>query len=173
MTSLTQPIPNRHMSSRQPRPFKKSVPLSYRKEKKNREEEEVEKKKYLFFAMNARALLCSPNFHSLYTSNRPPEKSSSSRNLKPAPKSLRVWIYPRNRSSVFRVLVRSTDKRESSNSYYVDGERVNRNEVVSDSTSSVVLPWWEEFPKRWVIVLLCFSAFLLCNMDRVSRKRKD
>nr|GMD22278.1 sodium-dependent phosphate transport protein 1, chloroplastic [Ipomoea batatas]GMD27105.1 sodium-dependent phosphate transport protein 1, chloroplastic [Ipomoea batatas] len=24
------------------------------------------------------------------------------------------------------------------------------------------------FPKRWVIVLLCFSAFLLCNMDRVS-----
>ncbi|XP_070007062.1 sodium-dependent phosphate transport protein 1, chloroplastic [Nicotiana tabacum] len=28
--------------------------------------------------------------------------------------------------------------------------------------------WWEEFPKRWVIVLLCFSAFLLCNMDRVN-----
>ncbi|KAK9056176.1 hypothetical protein SSX86_027265 [Deinandra increscens subsp. villosa] len=28
-------------------------------------------------------------------------------------------------------------------------------------------PWWE-LPKRWVIVLLCFSAFLLCNMDRVN-----
>lgn len=28
--------------------------------------------------------------------------------------------------------------------------------------------WWRQFPKRWVIVLLCFSAFLLCNMDRVS-----
>lgn len=28
-------------------------------------------------------------------------------------------------------------------------------------------PWWEQFPKRWVIVILCFSAFLLCNMDRV------
>lgn len=27
--------------------------------------------------------------------------------------------------------------------------------------------WLEQFPKRWVIVLLCFSAFLLCNMDRV------
>ncbi|RZR76731.1 hypothetical protein BHM03_00001611 [Ensete ventricosum] len=26
----------------------------------------------------------------------------------------------------------------------------------------------ERFPKRWVIVILCFSAFLLCNMDRVS-----
>ncbi|XP_076890607.1 ascorbate transporter, chloroplastic-like [Bidens hawaiensis] len=29
-------------------------------------------------------------------------------------------------------------------------------------------PWWEQFPKRLVIVLLCFSAFLLCNMDRVN-----
>lgn len=30
------------------------------------------------------------------------------------------------------------------------------------------IPWFEEFPKRWIIVILCFSAFLLCNMDRVS-----
>jgi MFS transporter, ACS family, solute carrier family 17 (sodium-dependent inorganic phosphate cotransporter), other len=29
-------------------------------------------------------------------------------------------------------------------------------------------PWWQEFPKRWTIVLLCFFSFLLCNMDRVS-----
>ncbi|KAK6918372.1 Major facilitator superfamily [Dillenia turbinata] len=29
-------------------------------------------------------------------------------------------------------------------------------------------PWWKQFPKRWVIVLLCFMAFLLCNMDRVN-----
>ncbi|KAG8663785.1 hypothetical protein MANES_01G255800v8 [Manihot esculenta] len=29
-------------------------------------------------------------------------------------------------------------------------------------------PWWQQFPKRWVIVLLCFMAFLLCNMDRVN-----
>ncbi|BAT88379.1 hypothetical protein VIGAN_05185400 [Vigna angularis var. angularis] len=28
--------------------------------------------------------------------------------------------------------------------------------------------WWKVFPKRWVIVVLCFSAFLLCNMDRVN-----
>lgn len=28
--------------------------------------------------------------------------------------------------------------------------------------------WWEEFPKRWIIVILCFSSFLLCNMDRVN-----
>lgn len=29
-------------------------------------------------------------------------------------------------------------------------------------------PWWQQFPRRWVIVLLCFASFLLCNMDRVS-----
>ncbi|CAN1308905.1 Ascorbate transporter, chloroplastic [Linum perenne] len=28
-------------------------------------------------------------------------------------------------------------------------------------------PWWKELPKRWVIVMLCFTAFLLCNMDRI------
>lgn len=121
--------------------------------------------------MNARPLLYSPNLHPLYTSNRPPETSPRNRRtLKPDPKSLRVWIHQRNRSTVFRVLVRSSDERESSNSYaetIKEGrEIVNGNGVVSDSLSSV--PWWEEFPKRWVIVLLCFSAFLLCNMDRVS-----
>ncbi|OMP00414.1 Major facilitator superfamily [Corchorus olitorius] len=30
------------------------------------------------------------------------------------------------------------------------------------------IPWWQSFPKRWVMVLLCFAAFLLCNMDRVN-----
>eukprot|EP00250_Pteridium_aquilinum_P019249 c24363_g1_i1 orf=303-2168(+) len=28
--------------------------------------------------------------------------------------------------------------------------------------------WWKQVPKRWVIVILCFFAFLLCNMDRVN-----
>ncbi|OAY49151.1 ascorbate transporter, chloroplastic isoform X2 [Manihot esculenta] len=41
------------------------------------------------------------------------------------------------------------------------------------STEAVLIegnlqPWWQQFPKRWVIVLLCFMAFLLCNMDRVN-----
>lgn len=30
----------------------------------------------------------------------------------------------------------------------------------------------EGFPKRWVIVILCFSAFLLCNMDRVRNFKR-
>lgn len=45
----------------------------------------------------------------------------------------------------------------------------------SEETNEVILaegigqsnPWWKQFPKRWVMVLLCFGAFLLCNMDRV------
>ncbi|CAN8315290.1 unnamed protein product [Cochlearia groenlandica] len=122
--------------------------------------------------MNARALLYSPNLHSsLYTSNRPPETSPprNHRTPKPDPRPLRVWIYPRNRSGVFRVLVRSSDKRDAVNPYaeeIFEEEKSNRNGVVSDPLRAV--PWWKEFPKRWVIVLLCFSAFLLCNMDRVN-----
>ncbi|KAG8477430.1 hypothetical protein CXB51_030363 [Gossypium anomalum] len=42
-----------------------------------------------------------------------------------------------------------------------------------DETNEAILverdiPWWQSFPKRWAIVLLCFAAFLLCNMDRVN-----
>lgn len=37
-----------------------------------------------------------------------------------------------------------------------------------ESSSNDEVSWLEQFPKRWIIVLLCFSAFLLCNMDRVS-----
>ncbi|KAF4374350.1 hypothetical protein F8388_002248 [Cannabis sativa] len=49
------------------------------------------------------------------------------------------------------------------------------NDVVSVKEDlEGVSPWWEEFPKRWVIVILCFSAFLLCkyehsNTSHVSR----
>ncbi|CAN1282388.1 Sodium-dependent phosphate transport protein 1, chloroplastic [Linum perenne] len=35
-------------------------------------------------------------------------------------------------------------------------------------TSASSVSWWEEFPKRWTIVIMCFSAFLLCNMDRIA-----
>lgn len=40
--------------------------------------------------------------------------------------------------------------------------------VVVEGNVQNVSAWWEDFPKRWVIVVLCFTAFLLCNMDRVS-----
>ncbi|XP_057430815.1 sodium-dependent phosphate transport protein 1, chloroplastic [Lotus japonicus] len=37
-----------------------------------------------------------------------------------------------------------------------------------EELEEVAAAWWQVFPKRWVIVILCFSAFLLCNMDRVN-----
>ncbi|KAG2380325.1 Ascorbate transporter [Vigna angularis] len=40
--------------------------------------------------------------------------------------------------------------------------------ILLEGNLQQVSPWWQQFPKRWVIVLLCFSAFLLCNMDRVN-----
>uniref|UniRef100_A0A0A9GJ47 Major facilitator superfamily (MFS) profile domain-containing protein n=1 Tax=Arundo donax TaxID=35708 RepID=A0A0A9GJ47_ARUDO len=40
--------------------------------------------------------------------------------------------------------------------------------VLIGDTRSEISPWWQQFPKRWTIVLLCFFSFLLCNMDRVN-----
>ncbi|KAL2335984.1 hypothetical protein Fmac_010430 [Flemingia macrophylla] len=40
--------------------------------------------------------------------------------------------------------------------------------ILLEGNLQQVSPWWHQFPKRWVIVLLCFAAFLLCNMDRVN-----
>ncbi|XP_019430051.1 PREDICTED: ascorbate transporter, chloroplastic isoform X3 [Lupinus angustifolius] len=40
--------------------------------------------------------------------------------------------------------------------------------ILVEGNLQQVSPGWQQFPKRWVIVLLCFSAFLLCNMDRVN-----
>lgn len=43
--------------------------------------------------------------------------------------------------------------------------------VEAESAADTVVAtahWWQQLPKRWIIVLLCFFAFLLCNMDRVN-----
>lgn len=40
--------------------------------------------------------------------------------------------------------------------------------ILAEGNVQEVASWWVQFPKRWVIVFLCFAAFLLCNMDRVS-----
>lgn len=44
---------------------------------------------------------------------------------------------------------------------------VPNDAIVLEADAKSISPWWEQFPKRWLIVLLCFTAFLLCNMDRV------
>ncbi|XP_010935849.1 probable anion transporter 4, chloroplastic isoform X2 [Elaeis guineensis] len=52
-------------------------------------------------------------------------------------------------------------------------DSLNSSEVPSEAVLfggdvRKVSHWWEQFPKRWLIVLLCFFSFLLCNMDRVN-----
>lgn len=40
--------------------------------------------------------------------------------------------------------------------------------VLPDKSTQKAASWLDQLPKRWVVVLLCFVAFLLCNMDRVN-----
>ncbi|PIA32117.1 hypothetical protein AQUCO_04500012v1 [Aquilegia coerulea] len=47
-------------------------------------------------------------------------------------------------------------------------ERLSEVSVVSEDGLESEISWLDKFPKRWLIVVLCFSAFLLCNMDRVN-----
>jgi MFS transporter, ACS family, solute carrier family 17 (sodium-dependent inorganic phosphate cotransporter), other len=56
--------------------------------------------------------------------------------------------------------------------YEITGSPLSPSDVPADAVmigdTNEISPWWQEFPKRWTVVLLCFFAFLLCNMDRVS-----
>uniref|UniRef100_A0ACD5YC74 Uncharacterized protein n=1 Tax=Avena sativa TaxID=4498 RepID=A0ACD5YC74_AVESA len=45
------------------------------------------------------------------------------------------------------------------------------SDVPATATDAVLVgdaSWWQQLPKRWTIVVLCFFSFLLCNMDRVN-----
>jgi ACS family sodium-dependent inorganic phosphate cotransporter len=137
-------------------------------------------------AMSARALLYSLSL----TPKAPPDISvrkkilgSDSKPRCPFPFLIRVRFSSsqEQRYSVFRVAAR-----RSSGKVWADvkSETYDISDSVPDSVKfeealdGVVLgeeeklessvSWREQFPKRWVIVVLCFSAFLLCNMDRVS-----
>ncbi|KAJ6670709.1 SOLUTE CARRIER FAMILY 17 [Salix viminalis] len=127
----------------------------------------------------SRALLYSftdPTFRPLKS---PPDISSPKR--RPRERlNFRVRLHADHRCCVFRVSVRNSGRGETGKVYAdVKSERYEIVDSVpesvkleKDALEDVVLdstmPWWEEFPKRWVIVILCFSAFLLCNMDRVN-----
>ena len=49
----------------------------------------------------------------------------------------------------------------------LDSADIPNDAILLEADAKSISPWWEQFPKRWLIVLLCFTAFLLCNMDRV------
>jgi len=91
-------------------------------------------------------------------------------------RSFGCFLQPRM-DSVIRF--RNSIKINRSRAYYKSEESDITEGVVpsADGSAEAILvegnlqnasPWWQQFPRRWVIVLLCFSSFLLCNMDRVS-----
>ncbi|KAI9402309.1 hypothetical protein POPTR_001G249800v4 [Populus trichocarpa] len=94
--------------------------------------------------------------------------------------NFRVRLRTDQRCCIFRVSVRNSGRGETGKVYAdVKSDRYEILESVPESVKleedalddaglDSTVPWWEEFPKRWVIVILCFSAFLLCNMDRVN-----
>ncbi|CAL5386497.1 unnamed protein product [Camellia sinensis] len=135
--------------------------------------------------MNARALLISlpSDFHSSPKHNFPPDIS--------IPRKSQFRLHFRFRFHVSRgisVTKKGLVRRrgigkvwaEVKSEQYDVADSVPQAVKFKDSLSDVVLDdlddaaaaaavsWREEFPKRWVIVILCFSAFLLCNMDRVN-----
>ncbi|WRX33895.1 Major facilitator superfamily - like 10 [Theobroma cacao] len=129
--------------------------------------------------MSSGALLFSPNFP-----KSPPDIISTRNKPNRARSLFRVWVNSPHGSLFFRVLVSDSSsdrRRRRSGKVFADvreipesirepvklGERLN-DVVLNDEDFDSSVPWWEQFPKRWVIVILCFSAFLLCNMDRVN-----
>ncbi|KAF2291630.1 hypothetical protein GH714_027732 [Hevea brasiliensis] len=139
--------------------------------------------------MNARALLhsFSPHFR---PRGSPPDLSVSKKSFgfslpglkRREPLHFRVRLQSEEGCGFFRVSVRNSGRggkvyADVKSEPYDISKSVPESVKFQDSLNDVVLPegdlessapWWEEFPKRWVIVILCFSAFLLCNMDRVN-----
>jgi hypothetical protein len=86
----------------------------------------------------------------------------------------RVVVYGlgvRNLSKVNRACVHYRSEEYDIDETKVDSvvsDEGTREEVLLEGNGAPLSPWWKQLPKRWLIVLLCFTAFLLCNMDRVS-----
>lgn len=131
-------------------------------------------------AMNARALLISfysaPKHHSNSHKRTFDSKPSPSVQFCPCGTSDFLRVFPARKGLIRlgkrRVIVLADVKSERYDAVESSPESVKLKSDVfatEDNDEDVVMvPWWEQFPRRWVIVLLCFSAFLLCNMDRVS-----
>lgn len=117
--------------------------------------------------MSARAFLCS-------FSPKPSVPSDVSAHGRSFGSDIRIRVHG-SPERAYRLLSAASAKRRDgrvwadvkSKGYEVAKVKEALNDVVEGSADSGGA-WWEEFPKRWVIVVLCFTAFLLCNMDRVS-----
>ncbi|XP_071717432.1 ascorbate transporter, chloroplastic-like [Rutidosis leptorrhynchoides] len=88
--------------------------------------------------------------------------------IKPAPIK-NIIISSRKQLQPWRTTINTTRANYKSEEYDVTGPDLD-SFVSSEggANEAVLVVGKKQFPKRWVIVLLCFSAFLLCNMDRVN-----
>lgn len=125
--------------------------------------------------MSSRAILFSFSLPSPSPSSSPLSRSRNHPNHPPSPFPLQLLSRRRGRGKVWADVKSEKHVPEPSTKYQdlslhnkvaragLDGDDDVEEEAIIGSS-----PWWQVFPKRWVIVILCFSAFLLCNMDRVS-----
>lgn len=127
-------------------------------------------------------LQCNEKFNRIYPWKRTNNKCEcyfSSRH------SLGGWFQPKAEDRIGTrkgKSPQSLDVKEDRICAFYKSDEYDITEAKVDSLQSTEIPseavlpdgdlqetsWWEQFPKRWVVVLLCFSAFLLCNMDRVN-----
>ncbi|XP_004500238.1 sodium-dependent phosphate transport protein 1, chloroplastic isoform X2 [Cicer arietinum] len=125
--------------------------------------------------MSSRAILFSFSLPSPSPSSSPLSRSRNHPNHPPSPFPLQLLSRRRGRGKVWADVKSEKHVPEPSTKYQdlslhnkvaragLDGDDDVEEEAIIGSS-----PWWQVFPKRWVIVILCFSAFLLCNMDRVN-----
>lgn len=145
--------------------------------------------------MNAKAFVASfsPDFHSLFRHNISADtlvpRKDFGADLK-TKRRFKLRVFSLEGAGILRVSPRKLGELEGlirrkvgkvyadvkSEPYDVDNpapelvkfQDLSNEAVLEKDGLESTIPWWEEFPKRWVIVILCFSAFLLCNMDRVN-----
>ncbi|XVE77159.1 hypothetical protein DITRI_Ditri13aG0039200 [Diplodiscus trichospermus] len=132
--------------------------------------------KQISVSPNGRQLISSMSLHHCEKSRRvyPPQRSGGSFGCYSFSSPLTGgWLEP---SDEDRLGTNRTCTYYKSEEYDITEAKVDSfpspdgaNEaVLVEGDMQEAVPWWQSFPKRWVIVLLCFAAFLLCNMDRVN-----
>ncbi|OMO78764.1 Major facilitator superfamily [Corchorus capsularis] len=119
--------------------------------------------------ISSMSLSCCEKSHRVY----PQQRSRGSFGFCSSSPSLGGWLQPGHKDGIKKNRSRAFYKSEE---YDITEAKVD-SLPSPDGTNEAVLvggdmqeaiPWWQSFPKRWVMVLLCFAAFLLCNMDRVN-----
>ena len=81
--------------------------------------------------------------------------------------SLEFNIEFESHGEIFASDVSSNKKGSSKEEFIQTNGSLYENSDLVQPTKEISFPIFRPPPKRWIIVFLCFFAFLLCNMDRV------